>query len=208
MKDILDNIGNIPITSSVLASLYPHVKDINHKLSQMEQTGILIRLKQGLYVVNPQSSGLLLSTELIANHLYGPSFVSQSTALRYYGLIPERVVLTQSMTIKRSHQFNTAIGQFDYTYVSRKSFSVGVRVEQQDKCSFLIATPERALCDLVANTSNLNLRSQKETAQYLFEDIRLDEDAFFQMNQQVFEQYIQVGKKSKSIQSILNLLQS
>ena len=36
-------------------------------------------------------TGKILSTELIANHLYAPSYVSMSSALRYYGLIPETV---------------------------------------------------------------------------------------------------------------------
>lgn len=29
---------------------------------------------------------------LLANHIYGPSYVSMETALRYYGLIPEEFI--------------------------------------------------------------------------------------------------------------------
>jgi len=207
MRDVLESIGNVPVTTSVLASLYPNVKNITPKLSCLEREGQLIHLKSGLYVASPEASRVPLSTELIANHIYAPSFVSLSTALRYYGLIPELVYLTQSVTIKRSRSFSTPIGQFDYKQVSRESFSVGVRCEQRDNFSFLIATPERALCDLIAATPNLELRYMCEAAVYLEEDIRLDMDAFRQMDKQQFIDYINVGKKSNSIRTILKLLQ-
>jgi len=207
MKDVLETIGNIPVTTSVLASLYPDIANINQKLALLEKAGALIRLKPGLYVASPDVSRVALSTELLANHICGPSFVSQSTALRYYGLIPEMVYLTQSVTIKHSQQFNTPVGQFAYTQVSRESFAVGVRCEQKENYSFLIATPERALCDLVAQTPYLNLRYMREAAQYLEEDIRLDMDAFMQMDKQIFRDYIAVGKKPGAIRTILKLLE-
>ena len=42
-----------------------------------------------------------------------------STALRYYGLIPEAVYTHQSMTIKHSRNFRTPVGNYDYKYISR-----------------------------------------------------------------------------------------
>ena len=42
---------------------------------------------------------------MIANHLYAPSYVSMSSALRYYGLIPEEVCTKQSMTVKYAKNF-------------------------------------------------------------------------------------------------------
>jgi len=35
----------------------------------------LMKVKRGLYVVSPQVTGKTLYLELIANHLYGPSYV-------------------------------------------------------------------------------------------------------------------------------------
>ncbi len=60
---------------------------------------------------NPEITGKILSTELIANHLYAPSYVSMSSALRYYGLIPETVYTKQSMTLKHSRDFDTPFGE-------------------------------------------------------------------------------------------------
>ena len=84
-------LKNIPVNTAAVASLYPGVKSANRKVASLEKSGRLIRLKLGLYVVSPQESGLLLSLNLIGNVLYGPSYVSMLTALREYGLIPERV---------------------------------------------------------------------------------------------------------------------
>lgn len=61
-------------------------------MRNLEAAGKIIRLKKGLYVVDPKVSRIALSTEIIANHLYAPSYVSMQTALRYYGLIPEAVL--------------------------------------------------------------------------------------------------------------------
>ena len=65
----LDHIGNIPISTSALSSLYPEMKADNQKVRNLELGGKLIRLKKGLYVVNLTISRVALSTELIANHI-------------------------------------------------------------------------------------------------------------------------------------------
>ena len=57
-------------------------------MEQLEMADEIIRLKRNLYVVNPEETGVKLSMGLMANHLLAPSYVSMSTALRYYGLIP------------------------------------------------------------------------------------------------------------------------
>ena len=101
MKRELSEIGTIPVTTSIIESSYPELKSANKKVTWLEKQGFIIRLKRGLYVANPKHSGKTLSSELIANHLYTPSYISMSTALRYYGLIPEAVYVHQSMTVKQ-----------------------------------------------------------------------------------------------------------
>lgn len=107
----IEHIGNIPVSNSVIASLFPEMKAGNQKVRNLELSEKIIRLKKGLYVVNPSVSRQPLSTELIANHIYTPSYVSMSCALRYYGLIPEAVYTTQSMTIKHYRSFDTPVGR-------------------------------------------------------------------------------------------------
>ena len=206
MNRELREIGIIPVTTSIIESFYPDLKSSEKKVVWLEKNGYIIRLKRGLYVVNPEYTGKRLSNELIANHLYAPSYVSMSTALRYYGLIPEAVYVNQSMTVKHSRSFQTPIGNYDYKYVSREAFAVGVRTERVADYAFLIASPEKALCDLIANSSKVNLRYMKDVENYLENDIRMDMDEFYKFDATIFEEYIKVGKKADSIATVLKFL--
>lgn len=77
-------------------------------------TESLIRLKRGMYVVAPEVSGKMLNEMLIANSLYGPSYVSYSSALHHYGLIDDVAQTIYSATLKREKQYDTPIGRFVY----------------------------------------------------------------------------------------------
>ncbi len=206
MNRQLSEIGTIPVTTSIIESLYPELKSANKKVTWLEKQGVIIRLKRGLYVVNPEHSGKTLSSELIANHLYTPSYISMSTALRYYGLIPEAVYVHQSMTVKHSRSFQTPVGSYDYKYISREAFSIGVRSMHKGDYAFLIASPEKALCDLIANSSQVNLRYMKDVEIYLEQDIRMDMDEFYKMDETIFKDYIKVGKKADSISRLLKFM--
>ena len=202
----LENIGNIPVSTSALSSLFSEIKAGNQKVRNLELSGKIIRLKKGLYVVDPSVSRVALSTELIANHVYAPSYVSMSSALRYYGLIPETVYTIQSMTIKHSRSFETPIGRFDYTFINREAFHIGITSINKQSYAFLMATPEKALCDLIANSPQVNLRYAKDVEVYLEDDIRMDIDDFRNMDISIFEHYAEVGKKAGSIQSLIKYL--
>ena len=206
MNRQLSEIGTIPVTTSIIESLYPELKSANKKVTWLEKQGVIIRLKRGLYVVNPEHSGKTLSSELIANHLYTPSYISMSTALRYYGLIPEAVYVHQSMTVKHSRSFQTPVGSYDYKYISREAFSIGVRSMHKGDYAFLIASPEKALCDLIANSSKVNLRYMKDVEIYLEQDIRMDMDEFYKMDETIFKDYIKIGKKADSISRLLKFM--
>ena len=202
----LETFSNIPVSTAALSSLFPENKAGGEKVRSLEQKEYVIRLKRGLYVVNPEVSRVPLSLELIANQLYAPSYVSMSSALRYYGLTPETVYTMQSMTVKHSRSFDTPVGHFEYTGINREAFPIGVTIIDKQTYTFLMASPEKALCDLIANSPKVNLRYMKDVERYLEEDIRLDMDEFLKMDASVFEQYIEVGKKASSIQTLLKYL--
>lgn len=206
MNRQLSEIGIVPITTSIIESLYPELKSAGKKVVWLEKNGYLIRLKRGLYVVNPEYSGKSLSSELIANHLYAPSYLSMASALRYYGLIPEATYSHQSMTVKHSRSFDTPLGFYDYKLISKKAFSVGIRSVHMGDYAFLIASPEKALCDLIANSPKVNLRFMKDAETYLVHDIRMDMDEFFKFDATILEDYIKVGKKADSITTLLKYL--
>ncbi len=202
----LEHIGNIPVSTQTVASLFPALEAGNQKVRNLEAAGKIIRLKKGLYVVDPKVSRVALSTEIIANHLYAPSYVSMQTALRYYGLIPEAVYTTQSMTLKHTRSFDTPLGRYEYKMISREAFPIGITSVNKKNYAFLMATPEKALCDLIANSSKVNLRYLKDVETYINEDIRMDMEDLVNMDVSILERYAQAGKKVNSIETLIKYL--
>ena len=68
MERKLIEIGTIPVTTSIIESLYPELKSADKKVTLLEKQGIIIRLKRGLYVVNPEYSGKTLALPLPRRH--------------------------------------------------------------------------------------------------------------------------------------------
>lgn len=207
MNTVLAKYGNMPMSAAALKLDFPNIRKPGQKLGLLERDGEIVRLKRGLYVCPESVTGKALSLELIANRLLTPSYVSMSSALRYYGMIPEAVYVTQSMTTKESREYDTPVGRFEFTRMKRDAFNIGIQNKEGNGYSFLIATPEKALCDLIANTHSLFLRYAKEALEYLEDDIRFDMDAFNKLNPSILEMYVNAnGKKSSSVKTILTLL--
>lgn len=113
--------GNVHITTTAIASLYPELVSKNQKVAELK--------KKGVYILEPKFSDKSISELLVANVLYGQSYLSMESALWFYRLIPEAVFNHTSITTKHSRSFTTPFGTFRYlnaslTYVSRRtSFS-------------------------------------------------------------------------------------
>ena len=97
ITDQLRRLGAIPFDITVLQNIYPDCSCVCDKARRLVMQGDIIRLKKGMYVLS--SMDIPLSKELIANLLYGPSYVSMNWALSYWGLIPERVHLVESVLL-------------------------------------------------------------------------------------------------------------
>jgi predicted transcriptional regulator of viral defense system len=187
---------NIPVTNSVLAELLADVKFPKDKITRLKQNGSLVRIKNGLYVIIDKDNENPLSTELIANHLYGTSYISLETALAYCGMIPERVYTIRSMTTKRAKNFTTPLGNFEYKTVSSDYFSIGLRQEIiENRYAFLIATPTKAVCDMIVTTPNMRLQSVRAMQTYLLEDLRIDLEAIKNLDKSIVERCVEAGKK-------------
>jgi hypothetical protein len=203
----LEDFRNVPIRTQDFSSVYPQCADLAGKVKRLEHAGDIIRLKRGLYAVSPKISRTLLSEGLIANHIYGPSYVSMQSALRYYGLIPEAVYRTTSMTTGTARSYENSIGIFQYTHSEPPYYNIGVVSAQEDGISYLIASPEKALCDQMIFTSRLNLRYLDETLRYLEEDLRLDMDQFYNFDIEILQQCASVCRKKAMINQLIKLIQ-
>ncbi len=167
----------VPVGNFVLRENLATYNSPKDKINQLNNSGELIRLKRGLYAIPRAITGQSLSKELIANHLYGPSYVSYESALSYHGLIPERVYVTKSATLKRKKEYQTPVGMFQYITVPGAYYPIGLLQEIIDEnYAFIIACPEKALCDLVLSTSGLRFQSTKAVKDYLLDDLRISRE--------------------------------
>lgn len=147
------------------------------KIARMVKAGELVRIKQGLYETDPQTDSVLL-----AEAIYGPSYLSFEFALSYHGLIPEAVYQYTSATFekKRTKLFEIPFGVFSYRDVPSPAFPLGVQFILLGENSFRLATPEKALCDELYKLSPCANRAELE--QLLFDDLRIDKEAMLGLN--------------------------
>jgi hypothetical protein len=111
------------------------------------------------------------------------------------------------MTTKRSRVFKNTISKFDYINCSEDYYPIGIYQKIGDGYSFLIASPEKALCDLIAYTPQVRPRFINAMLSYLEEDIRLNIEAFSKMEVNIFRQCAEVSKKRNDLYNLIKLLQ-
>lgn len=197
--------GSIPITTNVLATALGEYSAILAKASALVKEGVLIRIKRGLYCLSPEVSGQDLNLHMIANTLYTPSYLSFESALAVYGLIPERVTETMSACTKRGKLFQTPVGSFSYQTVPSDWFSIGIRSLPSGEGNILIASPEKALGDLLMTRTHLRITSPKALRIFLEEDLRFDFDAFEKPDLRIFSAMAQCGHKPQLFNALERL---
>ena len=155
-----------------------HLRDYSNapcKMGRLVRDGKYHRVIRGLYETDPDTPG-----EFLAQSIYSPSYLSFEFALSRYGLIPETVYSFTSATVgkRRSKTYETSFGTFTYKDVPEKAFAYGIRYIDTDRGGYWIAGPEKALCDKVYTLHPTH--SLKAMRALLFEDLRIDEDLFFE----------------------------
>lgn len=143
-------------------------------ITRMLRAGELIRVKKGIYVFGKDYAKRPYSLEVLANMIYGPSYVSCEYALSLYGLIPEAIQEVTSMTTGRNKLFDTPVGRFSYQYLPIEKYRVGLeRLRVSDEIGALIASPEKALADRVFKRKEIT-DNIHELKAILHEDYRID----------------------------------
>ena len=204
----LEQFGAVPFSHGTLMLLLKGYQRPNDKIAEWMRRGDLVPLKRGLYVAGPTWRKGELVLSLVANRLYGPSCVSLDYALFWHGLIPERVYEVTSVCMRRSRVFDNALGRFSYVTVPQSLFPVGMRQEKaSERETFLIAGPEKALCDKVLLTRNLRARSRDAMQAFLFEDLRVDEQTLAGLDLSVVAQYAESGHKARQMQALMQVLE-
>jgi len=160
------------------------------KITDMLRQGIIIRVKKGLYVFSDKYRRYPYSKELLANLVYGPSYVSLDYALAHYGLIPERVEALTSVTPNRPRRFSTPVGLFIYRQIPARAYEAGmVRVEGEHDQAFLIASPEKALADKIVSVRGAPIASIGEMGRFLEKDLRIDAGAIRSLSAERIDEF-------------------
>lgn len=74
--------------------------------------------------------------------------------------------------------------------------------------NFLIATPEKAICDLINFSKGVSLRFLKDVRAFLEDDIRFDTDALADMDIEIMQRCAQYSRRQKSIENLIKYIQN
>ena len=137
----------------------------------------IIKLKRGVYVTEEFYSKHYSDISYkyyLANILRKPSYISSWTALEYYNLATESIHSIISITPKITREYKTKTGTFSYHSITLKYFSDFVLIKKNFE--FYIATPSKALFDLLYfKTNGFRGIKHEEISKYI-ESLRIDID--------------------------------
>ena len=127
-------------------------------------------------------------------------------ALSFYGLIPERVTLYTSATTckNRTKKFTNEFGTYTYQDIPLIAYPHETMVQVWNNRGYLIATPEKALCDTLCKQKPVT--SLKALKQLLFDNLRIDEDEFEKLNREALLFLCPLYKK-KNLNFLCRLLE-
>jgi len=208
-KNNFKQFNNIPFSHGALLSLLQSYKRPNDKISRMLANGEILKIKRGLYVLSRDYQTAPVSKPLLANLIYGPSYVSLDFALSYYGLIPEGVFELSSMTPKRAKCYDTPLGRFSYTHSFKSLYGIGIVSETlTDGSHFLIAGPEKALCDKVVFTRKICVTSVSGMRTFLKDDLRIDLENLAEFDLSIISQCCDCGYKVRQLKALYQVVEA
>ena len=166
------------LTFDSLALQFKDYTDVKGKIRREVQSGRLTQITRGLYETDARADG-----KYLAGAVYGPSYLSFDYVLSMCSLIPEAIFQTYtSATFRKgkAKQYDNAFGVFTYRDVPAAVYHFGVEIREENGYSYQIATPEKAICDKLYTISPVG--SVKAMRALLFDDLRIDESDFWQLN--------------------------
>ena len=165
------------------------------KIASLVKNEQIVRIKRGWYCLGKDLSTRETSLPYLSSVLYGPSAVSLHYALCQYGLISEEVKVVTAVTAKRNYSLSTPYGNITWQHIPIGAFSVGL-TRAGSSPDYLIAEPEKALMDLLWVTEWFPA-NQKKWTNYMFDDLRIDEDVLVSLDKNKLSAVIDVYKSLK-----------
>ena len=172
-------------------------------VNKMLKKGELIKLRRGLYTLAQKFRHSKISAFHLASRIVTHSYISLESALAYHNWIPEKVIPTISVTaFGRSRTFHTPFGEFIYYHipVNAYEFFTGVSREEIANKPFFIASPLRALADLVY-VKKINWRG----LDFLFKSLRIEEEYIKQIDKKELHTLKHVYRSKRVLAFLHNL---
>ena len=181
-KNLLEQLNNLPhFTKSTVYQLGSQLglknSTVNTYISRFLKHRDILPLKNGLYIsakfFADNRSDISYSFYL-ANILRTPSYVSSWTTLQYYNLTTEAIRSITSVTPKVTRDYETKAGTFSYQSINKNLFSDYSLIK--GKFDFYIASPSKALFDLLYFRTHQFRSVRFEAVARLVEELRIDID--------------------------------
>ena len=145
----------------------------------------ILQLKKGLYTSSDffsKNKTDISYSFYLANIIRTPSYVSLWSALQFYNLTTETIYSITSVTPKVTRDYTTKAGSFTYKSIKKGLFSDfslmqgKVTDEQMTRLDFFIASPAKALFDLLYFKTHQFRGVRFEDVKILVEELRIDID--------------------------------
>lgn len=144
-----------------------------HRLNEWQKKGYIKRIANGIFMFADEPIDEMYLYYL-ANKIYEPSYISLESGLAYYGLIPEAVYKTTSVTTKKTSHFQQDNIVFEYRSIHSR-FNFGYTLVNWKNVAIKIAEPEKVFIDYFYLNTEINTVDR-------IEDMRFNKTA---MNQQI-----------------------
>lgn len=160
---------------------------IDTYISRFLKSKEIFRLKSKLYVTAnffQNNRDDVSYSFYLANVIRKPSYVSSWAALQYYGLTTEAIRSATSVTRRGTAAYETKAGNFSYQSIRKDLFSGFTLVS--GKYDFFIASPSKALFDLLYFRTRQLRGLSREEIEKLINELRIEFDEMSQSEQDAF----------------------
>ncbi len=148
--ELLEIVGDEPVfETGLLLAGEVDPADVRRQLSRWTAAGRIYQLRRGVYALAPPYQKVIPHPFVVANALVDGSYVSLQAALAHYGLIPEYTPVVTSVTTGRPGHWETPLGVYAFRHVKDDWFHGYRRLDVGEGQRAFVATPEKALLDLV-----------------------------------------------------------
>jgi len=197
-KNLLDQLTSLPHFSKL--SVYQlgfqlglKSSTVDTYISRFLKFKDILQLKNGMYVSADffeKNKNDISYSFYLANVVRTPSYISSWAALQYYNLVTEAIHSITSVTLKVTRDYQTKAGNFSYQSINKDYFSSFILVK--GKFNFYIASPAKALFDLLYFRTNQFRGINLEEVNILVEELRIDIDEMDESERAEF--YLMVKK--------------